>query len=455
MSLCTDVPKEQTSMAFQLGFDTVAKAEVLEQTDTVSDMDQDLEQRDRLSATHTRSTAGIWDREEMDSTRPSFSGSGVTTTFVSNKNTIALSPYHRQSDSHTWKNLLVPCERSHWIAIVGITALWTLSAQSAKLFTSSPGGGLEIVHRNDTILPLQKASPAKQFPAPAPLFLDAYVAPEARQSDAKPHQAFQEASLIPQQLVLTGMPGRIDELPASIRANLEHTINMSPGLTVRYLGDLDCGTYLRENYDKEISEIYQHEARGRYRGDLCRAAVLTREGGFYTDLDVQLRVPIHALIDSSTTFMSAYTADNAIFNALVAAAPGCPIMNRTLEEIKSWQRGNRNALELGTTSGLMGPVTLTRALHHIVKHDCPGVQVSQRRARLQWDCGNHVLRLYEEKHLDCSNRPQDCPGERATSDFDGLRYGLFSPGSSAALVGWPRLEACKENGCNTGGWNIR
>ena len=27
-------------------------------------------------------------------------------------------------------------------------------------------------------------------------------------------------------------------------------------------------------------------ARGSYRSDVCRAAVLAREGGFYTDLDV-------------------------------------------------------------------------------------------------------------------------------------------------------------------------
>lgn len=32
-----------------------------------------------------------------------------------------------------------------------------------------------------------------------------------------------------------------------------------------------------------------NDARGSYRSDVCRAAVLAREGGFYTDLDVATR----------------------------------------------------------------------------------------------------------------------------------------------------------------------
>merc|ERR1719399_1287987 len=77
---------------------------------------------------------------------------------------------------------------------------------------------------------------------------------------------------------------------------------------------------------------------GYYRGDICRAAILYQEGGFYTDVDVELAVPLFQLVDENTTFMSALSINGDIFNGLIATVPKSEILGETLNEIREWYR---------------------------------------------------------------------------------------------------------------------
>jgi len=212
--------------------------------------------------------------------------------------------------------------------------------------------------------------------------------------------------------------------------------------------------------------------------ETCAELVLAIEGGFYTDLDLELKVPLHELVDSGTTFMSASTAEGALWNAIIAVVPGSPIMKQAMEEIKLWKRGEfypdgTPIQSLVETSEWMGPATLFRGLQSLMRSSCPDVSsdhLSQERGQLDWSCGpGERLRLYQEKPLVCSGslvreeasgahgrseQEEECPEARRSSRFDGARYGLFVPGPARKIVGWDRFEDCNAFGCSAGGWDV-
>ena len=126
---------------------------------------------------------------------------------------------------------------------------------------------------------------------------------------------------IPRQLILTGPGSFLQDLPLEVQRNVEDIITANPTLNVQWFSDADCYSYISYYYDSELAGMFRREFRGSFRGDLCRAAVLYREGGFYVDLDFELLVPLTTLIGVSTTFLSVFAANGAILNALMASTP--------------------------------------------------------------------------------------------------------------------------------------
>merc|ERR1719440_2455111 len=143
----------------------------------------------------------------------------------------------------------------------------------------------------------------------------------------------------PAQLIMTGKPETMEEMPADIQANIMNTRSLSKGLRFRWFGDKACRQYIKDHYDKELVEMYDSQLEGMYRGDICRTAVIYNEGGFYLDVDVEMAVPITSIVDKDTTFASAFSINGDIFNAVLAAEPRSEIMAENLEEIRRWWRG--------------------------------------------------------------------------------------------------------------------
>eukprot|EP00931_Biecheleriopsis_adriatica_P011484 TRINITY_DN112574_c0_g1_i1.p1 TRINITY_DN112574_c0_g1~~TRINITY_DN112574_c0_g1_i1.p1 ORF type:complete len:328 (+),score=61.48 TRINITY_DN112574_c0_g1_i1:116-1099(+) len=257
---------------------------------------------------------------------------------------------------------------------------------------------------------------------------------------------------IPNQLVLTSKDGTLHKLAEPVQANIRHTLQLNPGITVRWLGDFDCQRYLARHYQNtSLPSIFADETRGSYRSDICRAAVLAREGGFYTDVDVEMNVSFEELAGKETTFLAAYSEDNSVLNALLGAVPGSAFMQEVLNQIILSYRGEPSPEQSETTAQWMGPITAYAALQVVAKRDCPEVQELHPIDETQFRCGSHVLRMFQEQSLECWN-PGDgpCTLERYESDFLGVKFGIFHP--SGSLVAWPRFAACKDWGCQTGGW---
>jgi hypothetical protein len=262
---------------------------------------------------------------------------------------------------------------------------------------------------------------------------------------------------VPLQLILTSKSASSSQLPSGVRTNIIGTLSMDPQMRLRWLDDKTCLEYLQQHFKPAYVNMLKTERRGSFRGDICRAAVLYREGGFYTDLDLELRVPFTSVIDKKTTFMSTFTADNAILNALIAAEPRNAVMRETLKELRKWY-GNEVPHVAdqadGSTSEWMGPLTMLRGLKAVMKAECQGKDPKlMQSSRLE--CGKENLMLYREAELNCFQPSDECPPSRMRSDFYGVKFGIFenTMARDRKLIAWPRYADCTDWGCQSGGWH--
>jgi len=280
-------------------------------------------------------------------------------------------------------------------------------------------------------------------------------------------------SSIPNQLIVTGPSESLDEIEPQLRAGIESVLTANPQLTLRYLGDAQCSKYVRKHF-KYLADHYDNEPRGSFRGDICRTVVLFFEGGYYIDLDLALRAPLSDLVDEDTSFVSAFSMENAaarqkmyggsMLNALMIAVPKSKILASTLFHMISWYKGDPS-VPWGRTDGIyVGTVSLWRGLSAVLACNCPLQKNLDRlwfvmnqeknyTLPLQWPCGQESIRLYVEKKIRCNTTSPECPEERAKSPSELVRYGVFEPGEERNLIAWSRPAWCTELGCNGGGHN--
>mmetsp|Transcript_41195 Transcript_41195/g.84729 ORF Transcript_41195/g.84729 Transcript_41195/m.84729 type:complete len:337 (+) Transcript_41195:77-1087(+) len=256
---------------------------------------------------------------------------------------------------------------------------------------------------------------------------------------------------IPQQLVLTSKDGSIASLPSPVQRNVRHTLALNPWFSVRWLGDIECERYLVEHYNHtDLPHYFANEKRGSYRSDVCRAAVLAREGGFYTDLDVEMKWTFEDLAGEATTFLASFSEDGSVLNAMMGTVANSSFMQEMLQQLAAWYRGEPVAERFGTTSEWMGPVAALAALKAVTARDCPGKELQDVEGA-EIPCGPHVVRMFQERALPCwLPEDPDCPPLRYNNYFDGVRYGIYVP--SGPLVAWPRFANCTDWGCDAGGW---
>ncbi|CAK8992213.1 Uncharacterized protein SCF082_LOCUS2998 [Durusdinium trenchii] len=167
---------------------------------------------------------------------------------------------------------------------------------------------------------------------------------------------------IPQQLVLTSKDGSINSLPVAVQRNVRHTMALNPWVKVRFLGDQDCERYLLQHFNHtQLPLFFNQETRGSYRSDVCRAAVLAREGGFYTDLDVEMKWKFEDLAGNATTFLASWTEDGSVLNAMMGCTANSSFMLEVIEQLLRFYKGEP-VERYGSTSEWMGPVTALAGL---------------------------------------------------------------------------------------------
>mmetsp|Transcript_64634 Transcript_64634/g.114949 ORF Transcript_64634/g.114949 Transcript_64634/m.114949 type:complete len:329 (+) Transcript_64634:117-1103(+) len=251
---------------------------------------------------------------------------------------------------------------------------------------------------------------------------------------------------IPQQLIMTGPDKSLEDLlkTSKLAKNVKKTLALNPRLKIRYLSDAECQSYIQENHGDELAMIYEGTHEGHFRGDICRAAVLFNEGGFYADLDFDPLVPFNYFVDNSTQFMSVFGDDGGVLNAVMAAVPHSPVMQQTLKEILEWHVQGSEGQQ---ADGWMGTATLRRALISIMAHNCPELHLMSQQLKGQWQCGPHTFRFHLEVSCLQADGPECPPGRRQAKGLDGLHYAIVAPGEQKKPLAWSRSSDCDSWWC--------
>jgi len=247
------------------------------------------------------------------------------------------------------------------------------------------------------------------------------------------------SSRIPHQFITTGKAA-FENIGQEFSDNMRRTQSLNPHMRLRYLSDQDCYNYLKRHYNEtEIPELYKNEKIGMYRGDICRAAVLAREGGYYLDMDMYPLVPFEEFAGPEVTFMTVLTMGRtALLNAMMAATPGHPIMLDSLKVIPEWYRTHGH----WNLTGQLGMGATWDGLSKFLSKNCPTVAL--RTVPSLWPsvpCGNNdSIVMFEE--VFCDRQGHTCPADRQE---DIVKDGIYD--STGRQIAWSRFSTCKTFSC--------
>jgi len=201
-----------------------------------------------------------------------------------------------------------------------------------------------------------------------------------------------------------------------------------------------------------------------------------KNGGWYIDLDIDLR---HAFLDiaqASTTFLSAWTSMNdEVLNAVLGTSKDSKIMTDAVSWLASGE-GARGCTTLGKSGKdgkksftTCGTVAMTEGLRRFSEH-CGSKPMSRVDGPLDLQaCGEGIRMLKEIDMADPDQRVMVSKNdplliekaiegrqvknfrgkENAKGHFRGLDYAILYPGKPSFVAGYSRFDSCDEWGCDT------
>ena len=113
------------------------------------------------------------------------------------------------------------------------------------------------------------------------------------------------------------------------------------GWEYRFYNDTEARTYIMDNFPALFLVTYDALVPGAFKADLFRYLVLLREGGIYADIDILLETNLDSLIPPTLSYLvarddgiaGAHDQAYCLWNGLLAAAPGHPVMARAIERV--------------------------------------------------------------------------------------------------------------------------
>jgi len=123
-------------------------------------------------------------------------------------------------------------------------------------------------------------------------------------------------------------------------ANVQELISKYHDMDVEFLDDEGCAQAIARAHSKSLAGYYRSENFGPYKSDVCRLAQLLEKGGYYLDNDLEFVSDLRDSIPADASFVSVAHPNKDIFQALLAASPGHPLIKQTLD-------GMHRAYQLG------------------------------------------------------------------------------------------------------------
>ena len=121
-----------------------------------------------------------------------------------------------------------------------------------------------------------------------------------------------------------------DDCPASSCLECESNV------TVRFYDDDACARVIGDVAPEPLLSHFHNESEGVHKAEICRAAILQRDGGIYFDADLRARMDVRTLIAPDSTFVGVRSPNSTFFKAFMAAAPRSEVINRYLDHLVAW-----------------------------------------------------------------------------------------------------------------------
>lgn len=292
-----------------------------------------------------------------------------------------------------------------------------------------------------------------------------HLAYDLRRDAAGAHAGPDAAETIPYQLFLTSKHDSLGQLPEKVRANVDRIVEMNPKIDVIYLNDNDCKEFL-DKQNPQLGGLFSKVTHGPFKSDICRTAWLALNGGWYMDMDIDMRMSFPSIVRPGTTLFAAWgtqTDSRDILNALLGVEKGSPILQNAVDWLASpeGQKGcmAKKGLDCGTKAIRQGL--------NLFAYRC-GVQAPSRFGPDKLDACGQMVQLAKEIDLADPMQRQEAnerdPNtaelaiegrnisnfrgrENANKHFEGLNYAIIFPGPPSLVVGYSRFDACSYWGC--------
>jgi hypothetical protein len=276
---------------------------------------------------------------------------------------------------------------------------------------------------------------------------------------------------IPYQLFLTSKFPSLSAAPPDVRENVQHVLDMNAGIHVTWFDDDACASFLRAT-SKPLHHAFLLSKHGPFKSDICRTAYLAKNGGWYMDLDVDLRQPFVELVAPETAFVSIFGAENpagnlpkAILNAVIGAMPGSLVMRKAVHTLEATAMKNCVAgieLTCGTAALEEGfrlafkscgvPVPTRPDMDHE-----PAACGQPARMLVEVDLANPRQRrkvsamdpTLIDRAIDGRKVPNFRGARNMDAHFKGLDFALLAVGHKKPFVaGYSRFDKCTWWGCD-------
>ena len=114
--------------------------------------------------------------------------------------------------------------------------------------------------------------------------------------------------------------------------NLKSWVSNNPDLEIRFMDDNACYAFIKENFPKDIYDVFVSLPLGVMRADFWRVAVVYINGGIYSDVDVFCRQCIDDLLkDESIVLLQEINTDTHVANFFFAAEPKHPFLKEVID----------------------------------------------------------------------------------------------------------------------------
>jgi mannosyltransferase OCH1-like enzyme len=128
-----------------------------------------------------------------------------------------------------------------------------------------------------------------------------------------------------------------NSIPKRMNDIIMKSIDKSPGFDNYTYNNEKSLEFIEQNYEPNVANAFKCLKPGAYKSDLWRYCILYKNGGVYSDIKLEIHLPLKDLIEKySKIFITDMYSGNgpfAIWNGFMASPPGNPVFKSCIDEI--------------------------------------------------------------------------------------------------------------------------